>query len=86
MRSTAVLQRDRLAVQDDRVHRERENGIDDLGYAIRDVREAAGERANLASEPVNLQARAVELPLDRGGRQALEGMRRGPRPSGRASA
>ena len=68
--TTVRTKRDRLAVEDDRIHVELSNGGCDLGYAIGDVREVACEEAHLAPRPVRLDAGAVELPLDAGAAEA----------------
>ena len=65
-------QGDRLSVQDDRLDLERADGLDDLGHAIGDVGEVPRERADFVAEPVHLQPRAVELPLDPGGADARQ--------------
>ena len=76
-----VLQRDRLPVEDDRLDRQREHRLDDLRHALGHVGEVPRERADLVAEPVHLDSRSVELPLDRGRRarpreRALEVLRR----------
>ena len=67
------FQRDRLTVEHDRVDRKGESHLDHLRHAIGDVGEAPRERAHVPSEPVHLQASAVELPLDGRGSKSLEG-------------
>ena len=64
MRSTVGAESDHLAVEDDRVDRKRERRGRHLGHAVGDVGEAPGEGAHLASESMDLDARAVQLPLD----------------------
>ena len=46
-------------------HGERERGLDDLGHARGDVVERAGEDGDVVAVAVDLDPRAVELPLDR---------------------
>ena len=72
MRPPVRLERDRLAVEDDRLDREREDGRDDLGHAVGDVREVAGVRPDLRAESVHLDPRPVELPLHDGRAGALD--------------
>ncbi len=79
VRPSVRPQGDHLAVEDDRLARQREDGIDDLGHPVRDVREASRERANLGAEAVNLQPRSVELPLRGRGAGALDRCRNVPR-------
>ena len=52
--------------------REREDGRDDLGHAVGDVREVAGVRPDLCAEPVHLDPCPVELPLHDGRADALD--------------
>ena len=67
-----ALERDRLAVEHDRLDLEGGHHLDDLGHPVRDVREVARERFDLVPAAVNLQARAVQLPLDPGRADARE--------------
>ena len=60
-------QRDRLAVEHDRAHGQRACGGDHLGQPRRDVVERAREQRDVGAVAMHLQARAVELPVDRGG-------------------
>ena len=60
-------QRDRLAVEHDAVRRQGQRRVDQLGDAVRDVVEAAGEHADGVAVAVHLDPHAVELGLDRRG-------------------
>ena len=75
VRTAVPAERDHLAVQDDGCQRQSANRLDDLGDALGDVGEAARVGADLVVAAVHLEARAVELPLDHGRRDALEGFR-----------
>ena len=80
-------ERDRLAVEDERARPGRaRDRLDDLRDPVGDVGEVAREHADVVAEPVDLDARAVELPLDRRGADPRQSVRRRRRPSARASA
>ena len=66
-------QRQRLAVQDQRPHRQASGHFDQLGYAAGDVVQAARKDADIGAEDVDLHPRTVELPFDRRGRGAPQG-------------
>ena len=57
--------RDRLSVEHDCPRRKRQDRVDDLRDSIGDVREVPREHPYLATDPVNLDPRTVELPFDR---------------------
>ena len=59
-------QRDRLAVEHDRPHGQRARGGDHLGQPRRHVVERAREQRHVVAVAMDLQPRAVELPVDRG--------------------
>ena len=61
----SAAQRDRLAVEHDRIDRQRQRRRDHLRHARGDVVERAREDADLVAAPVDLDAHAVELELDR---------------------
>ena len=82
----AVVERDRLAVEDEGFDRELPNRLDELGHAGGDVGQVARVDAHVAGEPVHLDSRAVELPFDGGRSRAGRARRRCSRPSARASA
>ena len=65
VRPAVRAQGDRLAVEHGARHVERERGLDDLGHARGDVVERAGEDGDVVAVAVDLDPRAVELPLDR---------------------
>ena len=65
VRPAVGAQRDRLAVEHDAAHRQRERGLDDPRHARGDVVERAAEDGDVAAVAVDLRADAVELPLDR---------------------
>ncbi|MEI2653091.1 MAG: hypothetical protein V9G12_13260 [Microthrixaceae bacterium] len=63
-----------LAVEHDRSHRERRQQVAHGAQSIGHVVEVAGVEANLVAVAVRLDADAVELPLDRRGPGAGEGL------------
>jgi hypothetical protein len=65
-RAVVPVERDHLAVQDGRLHRELPQRIDELGNSTGHVGEVAGEGADVVAAAVKLQPGAVELPLERG--------------------
>ena len=64
MRAPVGAQGDHLAVEDRGAHGQRQRGLDDLGHARGDVVERAREDGHVVAVAVDLDARAVELPLD----------------------
>ena len=64
-RPAVLIERERLAVEDHVGHRQAARDLDDLGHAVRDIGEVASEHPHLVARPVHLDARAVELVLDR---------------------
>ena len=79
-------ERDRLAVEDQLARRQRPHRLDDLRHRGGDVVQVAGEDAHLVAGLVDLDARAVELPLERGGAERGERVARRRPPASRASA
>ena len=79
-------QRDRLAVEHQLAHRQRQRRLDHLGHPVGDVVQAAGEDRDVGARPVHLHPDAVELPLDRRRAPAGRARRRRRSPSRRASA
>jgi len=68
-------ERDRLAVEHDRAGVERRDPLDDLGHSVGDVGEVPRERSDAVARSMNLDPRAVELPLHRGRRALGERLR-----------
>src|SRR5215213_8728266 len=66
-----------LAVEHGPLYGEAPHGRDDPGQDVRDLVEVARVDANLVRSPVDLDAHAVELPLDGGAREAGHGVRHG---------
>ncbi len=64
-RRAGLVERERLAVEDDVGDRQRPGDVDDLGHAGGDVGEAPGVDADDVAATVDLDPRAVELVLDR---------------------
>ncbi|ODA89942.1 hypothetical protein ATY41_02545 [Leifsonia xyli subsp. xyli] len=64
-RGSVLVQRERFAVQDEVARGHAPHRLDDLGHAVRDVREAACVRPDIVSAAVRLDARTAELVLDR---------------------
>ena len=71
VRPAVVAQRDRLAVEHDAAHRQRQRGLHDPRHPLGDVVERAAEDGDVVAVAVDLRADAVELPLDRGRAQLL---------------
>ena len=71
MRPAVGAQRDRLAVEHGAADRQRQRDVDDPGHAGGDVVERAREDADVAPVAVDLDADAVELPLDRRGAELV---------------
>ena len=80
-------ERDRLAVENDRVDRERQRRLHHLGHSFRDRVERPGEDPDRVAVAMHLDPDAVQLPVDRGGiADRLDRALRPTRPSSRASA
>ena len=71
LRAAVGAQRDRLAVEHDAAHGQRERGLHELRHARGDVVERAREDGDVAAVAVDLDAHAVELPLDGRGAELL---------------
>src|SRR4029453_18977902 len=67
MRPPVRAQRDDLPVEHDALDGKSQYGVDDLGHAIGDVRQAARECTHLRAETMHLESRSVELPFDGSG-------------------
>ena len=65
VRPSVCAQREGLAVQDQRPHRQPAGHLDKLRHPAGDVVQAAGEDAHIAAEDMDLHPRTVELPFDR---------------------
>ncbi len=72
LRRAARGERDRLAVEDQLARRQRPHRLDDLGHGRGHVVEVAREHAHFVAGLVDLHARAVELPVERGGAERFE--------------
>ena len=65
VRSSIAVDADRLAVEYDRAHRQRSGPLDDSRQAAGDVVQIARIDPDVVVEPVDLDARAIEFPLNR---------------------
>ena len=81
-----VLQRDRLAVEDHRVHGERAHGLDHSGTRSVISSSVRVKHAHVVAVAVHLHADAVDLPLDHARRRASRSPPRRRLRSARASA
>ena len=70
--AAVLAQRDRLAVEHDRADRERAGDGHDLRQAVGDVVERPRVDRHVVAGPVDLDAGAVELPVDRRGRDLAD--------------
>ena len=64
-RPAGVVERQHLAVEHDRLDRERPHGLDHLGQPVGDVVERPGDDEDVVAGAVGLDADAVELGVDR---------------------